>query len=174
MANSVREVVRLLGVPRGFPTLRLAVASSAEAPDEVTPMRNRYQNKRPDGKGRRKRARFYGDSAPPWRIRQLVDAGHVSEARKLLRRSRSRRPEQLRRWARALALPETRSGNAATALNMRPNAEWIARHANEHRGWIALRDGVLVAADSSLAQLREKVTATSVGGVLFVKLHAEH
>jgi hypothetical protein len=107
------------------------------------------------------------------RLREMVENGRVGEARRLLAASGGEGGSAVAGWERALALPDVRVLPSATAPDMRPNARWLSEHAASHEGrWVALHDGVLVAAGESLAHVRNAVRDAGDPSVIFINLKA--
>jgi hypothetical protein len=76
---------------------------------------------------------------------------------------------ELEKMARVLAPPRVVRTDIPPVPSLRANQEWLRVHGDEYRGqWVALRDGVLMAAAATARQLRAYLEST--GNVLITKV----
>lgn len=102
---------------------------------------------------RARAARYLGE------VRELVEREQVTEARKLLDAAPPDLLDEpsLLRWRSLLAPPRVTTAQRRDTDRRREYA-WLRTHGSEYRGqWVALDDGRLVAAASSLQELRERL-----------------
>lgn len=107
-------------------------------------------------------------------IKRLVEAGRVREARQVLRKAleADQSNEALHAWARVLAEPKVWASERATGRDLRPDAEWLRKHAREYRAqWVAIRHGSLLDADRSRVALHRRLKSLGhLAGALFVRI----
>lgn len=107
------------------------------------------------------------------RVRSLVAANRVEEARRLVQQLMGASPTpRLERWARVLAEPVVRVGSSATGLPFERNEAWLRRNAGAYAGkWVALRDGVLIGADEDRLALHRRLERSGdLDATLFARL----
>ena len=104
-------------------------------------------------------------------IRLALAAGEHLFARRLAAEGAKRFPRHrdLQKMARILAPPRVVKKNLPPDLSIRANQAWLAEHAGEYGGqWVALEQGNLVAAATTVAELRSQLDDLS--GVLITKV----
>lgn len=116
--------------------------------------------------------RWENSRSSDWiRITRLaLEAGAHSAARRVATEGARLHPgdSELQKYARILAPPTVVSKKVPPDPKRRANREWLKTHGGEYRGrWVAIRDGKLVAAAKSLAELRKQLDSTE--GVLLTK-----
>jgi uncharacterized protein DUF5678 len=92
-------------------------------------------------------------------LRNLLDAGDVEGARRLVNEMEVRWPdsEPVRHYAHVLAPPKVRMRDDIKARPMKKEWEWLRQHAHEYPGcWLALLEDRLVAADPDGLVVRAK------------------
>lgn len=93
------------------------------------------------------------------RIRALVEADRVEEARRLVEQVLRTSPTpRVQHWARVLAPPVVRVAGKATGHSIARNNAWLREHAREYAGkWVTLRNGVLLGADEDRIALYRRL-----------------
>lgn len=96
------------------------------------------------------------------RVKALVEASRVEEARELIRDAEAKWPEnsRVRYWASVLAPPRLIGVRPASGREMATDWGWLKEHADEYRGcWVAVHNGELLAANPKLRVVHEAVLA---------------
>jgi hypothetical protein len=94
------------------------------------------------------------------RLRALVEASRVEEARSLIKQLEIQWPEseEVQHFARVLAPPRARRIAGGPTRSLERENRWIRAHAREYPGcWIAVVGDRFVAADPELARVMEIV-----------------
>jgi len=93
-------------------------------------------------------------------IRLALAVGAHLTARELATLGRTLYPThaELAQIAHVLAPPRAKRGAPASAATRRKDFDWLRNHAAPYRGqWVALKDGELVAAAATVAELRTHI-----------------
>jgi hypothetical protein len=104
-------------------------------------------------------------------VRSALAAGAHLLARKLADHGHRLYPnqEELAKMAHILAPPRVVRTDIPPALSLQANQEWLRVHGDKYRGqWVALRDGILLAAAATARQLRACLESTD--GALITKV----
>jgi hypothetical protein len=112
------------------------------------------------------------------RVRALLDAGWVEEARRLASELAVRRPEDpdAQRLARVLAPPKVIASRVRAGRTHEAERAWLKAHAREYPGrWLAAYEDRLIAADPALARVLQSVRQAigEEGAVLFYQPASE-
>lgn len=94
-------------------------------------------------------------------------------ARRLSEQGVKRHPEndELRETARLLSPPTATLSQPTAALNLKANQEWLVINRDNYQGqWVALKDGVLLAAAASFSALLNDVGDIKNKGILATKV----
>jgi uncharacterized protein DUF5678 len=92
-------------------------------------------------------------------LRDLLDAGDVEGARRLVKELEARWPdsERVRHYAHVLAPPKMRMRSDIKTRPLNQEWEWLRQHAHEHPGcWLAVLGDQLVAADPDGSAVRAR------------------
>jgi hypothetical protein len=92
------------------------------------------------------------------RIRQLVEQGNISQARRELSIIPMGASKQLDKWKRLLAEPVVKQGKPASGRGMHADLFWLENHSEQYRGkWVALKRGQLLGSDRSSVALEARL-----------------
>jgi hypothetical protein len=97
-------------------------------------------------------------------IQLALQAGAHLAARRIANDGLSQYPQNatLQKYARGLAPPVVVARNLPANPTLRANREWLKTHSEEYRGqWVAVRNGELLGAASSLKELTERIDRTN-------------
>lgn len=98
------------------------------------------------------------------RIKAILVSGNIKEAQRLTAQALEESPGDvpLQRLSRLIAPPQLLAMRPAhNVAHLEANRRWIRDSGNEHRGqWVAVRDGHLLGAAPTVAELRAQVGDT--------------
>jgi hypothetical protein len=78
-------------------------------------------------------------------IRDAVEKGDVTEARKLISQIPLDSSKALDGWRKALAEPKATIKGPASGSSLKLNIEWVKNNSDQYKGqWVALKDGKLL------------------------------
>ncbi len=103
--------------------------------------------------------------------RYALSSGAYSQARQIARVGSTRYPDniELQRLVDLLAEPRVLDSHGAPQPGVRANKEWLLQTGPDYLGqWVALRDGILIAAAHSLRELVQQVEEPK--GLLLTKV----
>jgi hypothetical protein len=112
-------------------------------------------------------------SSPALYVRELVEAGRVTEARRILELLPWSGDPSLSHWRRVLALPTVRRVPARGSEGVAAQIEWVRLHGHEYRGeWVLLRGGDLIDHSPNRAEIRRRLSDSgqTLEGLAFVRL----
>jgi len=106
------------------------------------------------------------------KVKQLVEDGNISEARRLIAGPRRGASPEMDRWRMALAFPKAKQEKSATAGRLREDIEWLQNHGDAHQGkWVALKDGSLLGShESQVALYHDLKQSGRLADAMFFKL----
>jgi hypothetical protein len=106
------------------------------------------------------------------KVRRLVEAGNISEARKEIATIPAGASETLDKWKRLLAEPVVTQGKTASGLGMRLNLLWLDNFSEKYKGeWVALKQGQLIGHNPSRIALQIQLEELdSLEGTTFFKI----
>lgn len=105
-------------------------------------------------------------------IRNMVEQGNISEARRLISWIPDGVSPSLDRWRRLLAEPVVSRGAPASGKNSRADFLWIQRNADRYKGqWVAIKDGILLGSNRSRLLLHKELKRLNIlEGATFYKV----
>jgi len=106
------------------------------------------------------------------RVRNLVENGHISEARNILSTIQHGISKKIDNWLKVLAKPKIKIGNSATGDGSKENALWIYRESLKYKGmWVALKKGVLIGYHNNRIELQQSLKeANKLSGATFFQV----
>jgi len=105
------------------------------------------------------------------KIRQLVETGNISGARRELLTIPKGTSKQLDKWKRLLAEPVIKEGRPASGQGMSLDLFWLQNHSERYKGqWVALKKGQLIGSNESRISLESLLTADQLEGATFLKV----
>ena len=79
---------------------------------------------------------------------------------------------ELQKYARVLAPPKVVANRVSRNINQKANVEWLKANKNDYKGqWVAIKDGILLAAANSYKDLRDQIGETKGKGILVTTVY---
>src|SRR4030042_7079563 len=106
------------------------------------------------------------------KIKILIEAGQVSNARFLLTSIPFGISSKLDNWRRVLAIPKAKPEKVATGVDIKQNSSWLLINSGKFKGkWVALKKGILLGSHESRIELHRQLTlADKLKGATFFKI----